>query len=366
VYDLVKNSKGVVSRAVGLPDLHQGPTGISVLAKAPIPKLPGPDIGCGMSLFVTDIPADLSIKKIVKRMERLNLDEGEDFDDPDLGTIGGGNHFAELQYIDGDVPLDPAFESLLGPDARYKAFLMVHSGSRSHGSKLFAELGDGSDPERYMLEHMKLVEWAKKNRMEIARRFIEQFTGSDSSARPAPLVDIAHNWIESLPDNRGFLHRKGAAPSTPGSLSLLPGSRATASYVLVCNGEMERDLCSVAHGAGRRLSRSDAKSQGDIGRISLGKVRLCAPARTFSLRRRPMPIRTLKVLLPLWLIEACVQWGAGFYPWRRTRPGKELLTITSARGVGLNGNSYRAFLGIDNGIMSNFENLLVIILSSNS
>jgi release factor H-coupled RctB family protein len=247
---------------VGLPDLHQGPTGVSVLAKAPIPKLPGPDIGCGMSLFVTDIQANLSIKKIVKRMERLNLEEGEDFDDPDLGTIGGGNHFAELQYIDDAVPLDPAFDTLLGPDARSKAFLMVHSGSRSHGSKLFAELGDGSDPERYMLEHVQLVEWAKKNRMEIARRFIEQFTGSASSAHPVPLIDIAHNWIENLPDNRGFLHRKGAAPSTPGSLSLLPGSRATASYVLVCNGDMERDLCSVAHGAGRRLSRSDARKQG--------------------------------------------------------------------------------------------------------
>lgn len=215
-----------------------------------------------MSLFATEIPADLSIKKIVKRMERLNLDEGEDFDDPDLGTIGGGNHFAELQCLDPDVPLDPAFEALLGPDAKNKAFLMVHSGSRSHGAKMFAELGDGHDPQRYMTEHMKLVDYAKRNRKEIARRFLDQFNASTSSAlSPAPLIDIAHNWIESLPDNRGFLHRKGAAPSTPGSLSLLPGSRATASYVLVCNGEMERDLCSVAHGAGRRLSRSDARRQ---------------------------------------------------------------------------------------------------------
>ena len=274
VYQLVRASKGLISKAVGLPDLHVGPTGVAILARAPLARVPGPDIGCGMSLFATDIPAGMVTKKIAKRMLRLNLDEGEDFEDSDIGTIGGGNHFAELQYLDPDVPLDPEFERLLGPDARdrSKAFLMVHSGSRSHGSRLFAELGDGKDPERYMREHVKLVEWAKRNRMEIASRFLHQFAyGIDCQAQrskpPLPLIDIAHNFIEELADGegflqKGFLHRKGAAPSHPGSLSLLPGSRATASYVLVCQGEMGRDLCSVAHGAGRRLSRSDARKQG--------------------------------------------------------------------------------------------------------
>ena len=88
--------------------------------------------------------------------------------------------------------------------------------------------------------------------------------------------------IERLP-NGTFLHRKGAAPSHPSSLSLLPGSRATASYILLCAGTEARDLCSVAHGAGRRLSRADARRRAPPSDPTRGGTVVCGD-RWVSLR----------------------------------------------------------------------------------
>ena len=265
-----------------------------------MPKLPGYDIGCGMALFATKVPASIARDRVARCMARMDLDVGEDSLDPHFGTIGGGNHFAELLVLDPEVPLAPEVAALLGgpPSAEDRALLLVHSGSRGHGARVFAQHSDGHDLDGYMSEHAECVAWARRNRAEIARRFLRQFAGgggggqtcmetaeaeplrreyigsaaeeepapcdSPTDALPAPLVDIAHNWIEPLPDGT-YLHRKGAAPSHPGSISLLPGSRATASYVLVCDGSLDRDLCSVAHGAGRRLSRADARRRGDGG-----------------------------------------------------------------------------------------------------
>ncbi len=266
IRNTVSAAGGSILRAVGLPDLHQGPTGVAILAKSPMPKLPGYDIGCGMALFATRIPASIARDRVARCLTRMDLDEGEHADDPHLGTIGAGNHFAELLVIDGAVPLADEMRPLMDPD---RAVLLVHSGSRGHGSRVYSEHADGHDLEGYMREHERLVAWAARNRAEIARRFLRQFAGGGGAAeddqtgeeQPSALIDIAHNWIERLPDG-SFLHRKGAAPSHAGSLSLLPGSRATASYVLVGDGLMARDLGSVAHGAGRRMSRADARRCG--------------------------------------------------------------------------------------------------------
>ena len=283
IHNTVRESSQDILRAVGMPDLHHGPTGVAILASRPLPKLPGTDIGCGMALFRTRIPATLSRDAVARRMQQLNLDVGDDPSDPHLGTIGGGNHFAELLVVDAATPVDPAADGLLDP--RF-AVLLVHSGSRAHGERVFAAHAAGARPVEYMREHVALVDWARRNRAAIARRFLRQFAGEDApvvggpgedSDVPEPLVDIAHNWIEELPDGT-FLHRKGAAPARPGLLSLLPGSRATASYVLVAAAEGDPagggggggvaaspHLASLAHGAGRRLSRAVARRRGGAG-----------------------------------------------------------------------------------------------------
>ncbi len=280
VHNTVRASFGEILRAVGMPDLHHGPTGVAILARRPLPKLPGYDIGCGMALFRTRIPASLSRDAVARRMARLDLDSGEDPADPFLGTIGGGNHFAELLVIDSATPIADEASTLLDPR---HAVLLVHSGSRSHGERVFAAHSDGANPEEYMREHMGLVGWARSNRAAIARRFLRQFaaggaadadadahggaTGAEEDG-PEAIIDIAHNWIEELPDGT-FLHRKGAAPARAGTLSLLPGSRATASYVLACADDdaaaSVNHLASLAHGAGRRLSRAAARRVGADG-----------------------------------------------------------------------------------------------------
>lgn len=256
VISLVKASRGSILRAVCMPDLHHGPTGVAILASKPLPKLPGYDIGCGMALFATGIPFDIRLGEVIRRMSTMNIDVGEIPDDPQLGTIGGGNHFAELLRVDESVSVAPEILELLDPSVLY---LLVHSGSRSHGERVFSEYSDGHDPEGYMLHHTHLCEWARQNRKEIARRFLNQFCGDCNQAMSDPIVDITHNWIERMPDET-YLHRKGAAPAYAGTLSLLPGSRGTASYILLSRGS-EESLFSMAHGAGRKLSRSDAKKR---------------------------------------------------------------------------------------------------------
>ena len=229
IRNTVRTSSQDILKAVGMPDLHHGPTDVAILSRRPLPKLPGYDIGCGMALFRTRIPASLSRDAIARRMARLDLDIGEDATDQHMGTIGGGNHFAELLVLDPDVPVAEEAQALLDPR---HAVLLVHSGSRAHGERVFAAHAGGERPAEYMREHMGLVAWARANRAAIARRFLRQFSGEEDAAEQGeeglePLVDIAHNWIEELPDGT-FLHRKGAAPARPGSLSLLPGSRAIA------------------------------------------------------------------------------------------------------------------------------------------
>ncbi len=266
---LVRSSGETIVRAVGMPDLHHGPTGVAILAKAPMPAIPGYDIGCGMSLFATTIPASIPHDKVVRRMARINIDVGENSSDPYLGTLGGGNHFAELLRIDEAVPLDDAVVQLLTPDRLY---LLVHSGSRGHGKQVFQDyMHVHRDVNLYMAEHERLIRWAKLNRRTIAARFLGQFNNLPEELAE-PLIDIAHNYIERTAEL--YLHRKGAAPAD--GLSLLPGSRGTASYVLLGHGRVEQ-LCSLAHGAGRRVSRTDARkirAEGD-GDLTNGGTIIC-------------------------------------------------------------------------------------------
>jgi release factor H-coupled RctB family protein len=163
-----------------------------------------------------------------------------------LGTIGGGNHFCEVQTLascDADVGLDNAL-----------TYLLVHSGSRGLGSAVFGALPSGAvsgmspdDAAQYIQGHNQAVLWASLNRQIIAERAAEALR-----ADLRLITDAPHNLLE--PCDGGWLHRKGAAKA---DMPLVPlaGSRATASYLLrpMAHGDA---LASTAHGAGRRNDRS--------------------------------------------------------------------------------------------------------------
>lgn len=261
-----------VSAVAGMPDLHPGkygPVGCAVLADDIHPALVGGDIGCGMALFALDLPGRrVDATKAAARLRALAEPWQGDIAaarasigldptgfDASLGSIGGGNHFCELQVI-GDI-VDDAAAAAAGLD-RDRAFLLVHSGSRGLGTSiiertlangLVALKPDSIDGRRYLADHDAAVRWARLNRRIIAER------AATALRTEAILVaDLAHNMVEISAS--GALHRKGAAPADRG-LVPVPGSRGTLSYLMRPLADAPATaLASLAHGAGRKYDRA--------------------------------------------------------------------------------------------------------------
>jgi len=262
--------------AVGMPDLHPGrgnPIGAAFCSEGIFyPYLVGGDIGCGMGLWQTDLKRRKAKRdKWVKKLKDLdsvwNGDQQafvEEFDlphwDDALGTIGGGNHFAELQII--EKVFDQQLFDAAGLSKDYLA-LMVHSGSRGLGQAVLRRhtekhgagglQADSDEGREYLKKHDHAVHWAQANRNLIARRFL-----SSLNANGTCVADICHNSVTSC--DRGWLHRKGAAPSDQG-LVLIPGSRGSLSYIVKPCGDQQRNAWSLAHGAGRKWKRSECRAR---------------------------------------------------------------------------------------------------------
>jgi release factor H-coupled RctB family protein len=285
--------------AVGMPDLHPGkgyPVGVAVLTDGIVyPHLVGSDIGCGMALFGSDLSARAARPdRLAKRLQGLEgAWEGDAAGwqrergviDPvfveSLGTIGGGNHFAELQAI--ETLDDPARVEALGLDES-RLVLLVHSGSRGFGESILrahvAEHGargvdvDGEAGRSYLGSHDRAVTWASANRALIAHRVA---TALGAEARP--VLDVCHNAV--TPHDGGWLHRKGAAPHDAG-VAPLPGTRGTFTYLVEPTGDGIACGQSLAHGAGRKWTRSDARARmrerfgtADLLRTPLGGTVVC-------------------------------------------------------------------------------------------
>lgn len=280
-----------MTAVAAFPDLHpgrHGPVGAAFMADRLYPQLVGPDIGCGMALFRLDLPRrKLKIDKAARRLRIL-----EDGACPDaaqemleaaglagrmtaagLGTIGGGNHFCELQAV--DEILDPAAADRLDL-APGSLCLLVHSGSRSHGAGIFTRIeeswkhgfdADSAEGAAYLALHDDALAWARLNRSLVAQAAADALR-SDLS----PLCDAVHNHVEAHP--QGWLHRKGAA-APEGGLAPLAGSRESHSYLLSCDAIPEAALGSLSHGAGRRYDRSAMH-----GRIAKTKSGLAGMRRT--------------------------------------------------------------------------------------
>lgn len=289
-------------RVVGLPDLHPGrgyPVGATFFSVGQLyPALVGNDIGCGMALWRTDIPAaKLRLDKLEKRLGSIDgpLDESwSDFTanlglpltghEHALGTIGGGNHFAELQQL--DVIHDEGALLALGLE-RQHLLLLIHSGSRGLGEAILREqierfghrgLSEGSaDCVAYLARHETALHFARANRELIARRMLARW-----HAEGECVLDLSHNLLAAatVSGNAGWLHRKGAAPADQG-VAVIPGSRGDYSY-LVQPVATEVSLWSIAHGAGRKWMRGECRERlssrftvAQLGRTALGGRVIC-------------------------------------------------------------------------------------------
>lgn len=299
---ITANLPNMVS-VVGMPDLHPGrgyPIGAAFFsAKRFYPALVGNDIGCGMSLFQTDIKkSKVNLDKLEKQLSEMPdhapstwLDEyvPHDMKSHDfmasLSSIGGGNHFAEFQSIDEILQPELFAKSSLN---KQQLLLLVHSGSRGLGQSILRQhverhshdglFEDSDDAKEYLHAHQNALNFAQINRRLIGLRMLQQVKATGELN-----LDINHNLVEPCNINgvAGWLHRKGATPSDRGFV-IIPGSRGDYSY-LVSPQPNEACLNSLAHGAGRKWMRTECKGRLShrytplqLSRTALGSRVICA------------------------------------------------------------------------------------------
>jgi tRNA-splicing ligase RtcB len=300
----VSNLPFAVDHVALMPDGHAGygmPIGGVLFAdKAVVPYAIGVDIGCGVALVETDLTVEVlpstdlgkvlasidrgvptgfhGLKTPVDRdvaLEAMGIDKPESVKDAwfdralsQLGTLGGGNHFLELQR-----------------DEAGTVFVMLHSGSRNLGKTIcdefhkralaqdrawhaalphdeLAYLPVGSDDFAAYWSAMEFaLRFAEVNRsrmLDVVERSFEHLT---TIGRFDRLIDVHHNyaaWENHLGRN-GIVHRKGAVRARAGEVVLIPGSMGTASYVGEGLGNAE-SFMTCQHGAGRAMSRAAART----------------------------------------------------------------------------------------------------------
>ena len=238
-----------------------------------------------MSLWKTDIKTrKVNLDKFEKRLANIDEPLSEDWQsyirqrsvdkkllqsnfDRALGTIGGGNHFAELQQLS-EVYEQQLIEQI-GIDNK-SLVLLVHSGSRGLGESILRKhvdlfghcgLNIGSNAfKEYVEQHDQGLKFAELNRELIAKRMLEKL-----HSKGELLLDVNHNLVspKTVDGDTGWIHRKGATPADCG-LVLIPGSRGDYSYLVKPNTEsktLQKSLYSLAHGAGRKWMRSECKDR---------------------------------------------------------------------------------------------------------
>jgi len=288
----------VVERVVAMPDAHvAGSVAVGTVFATEdriVPSALGADLGCGMTAAPVDFPAASFSRQQLERwlsaLERRfpSGDKGQHGKGvlvPDelmgaslststlehsrarlaprhLGTVGGGNHFVELDRDGGGV-----------------LWVLVHSGSRGLGGAIghhhcraaesrapgpLPTLRADSEEGRAFLNDLAwALQFARANRARLLEQSLEilsELAGEPLAVDAGRLLDVGHNFM-SLEEHEGrrlWVHRKGAIPAPAGGRALIPGSSGTASYVVEGLGE-RLSFGSASHGAGRVLSRREAR-----------------------------------------------------------------------------------------------------------
>ncbi len=295
-----------------MPDAHvgMGSTVGSVIPtyKAIIPASVGVDIGCGMSavrlsLKAKDLPDNLkplrlAIEKAVPvgtgghkeyNWRKVGLEKVEKGITPilqkypaiqarwqnQMGSLGGGNHFIEICL-----------------DENQDVWIMLHSGSRGIGNQIgshfislakkdmgrwFIHLPDHNlayfpEGSEYFNDYIYAVNWAQEYAMENRRQImtlvieaIQKTSGLPSFELTREAINCHHNYVEKENHfgKNCWVTRKGAIRARKEDLGIIPGSMGAKSFIVRGKGNPD-SFCSCSHGAGRKMSRTQAKEQFSI------------------------------------------------------------------------------------------------------
>lgn len=195
-----------------------------------------------------------------------------------LGSSGGGNHFADLM----EYRLAQSYVGDEGPESG--VVLLTHSGSRGAGHKLathYVALAEKETRQRYTgipkgYEWLNLVSEAGREYMAAMslmgdyalanHQCIHQAFCKAIGVKPTRFVWNRHNYAwESI--HGGVTHRKGATPAHSGQIGIIPGTSGTNSYIVKGKGNADA-LWSASHGAGRPFSRTEAKRRHDASFVA--------------------------------------------------------------------------------------------------
>ena len=286
-----------------MPDAHGGKGmpigGVLATKDVIIPNAVGVDIGCGMcaiksNINVKEITSDILRKQIMRGIRKripLGRERQKQIQDDScmphdvnitettlaqrkylsalkqIGTLGGGNHFIELQK-----------------DVDDNLWIMIHSGSRNLGKEIgeyYNTLAEKLNSrflsqvntdmhlaflpmstkwgKQYWSDMKYCVAFAHSNRKLMMERIKEVLTDSFPNAAFEPMINIAHNYAtrEEHFGEQVIVHRKGAVHAGVGEIGIIPGSQGTKSYIVEGLGNVD-SFCSSSHGAGRAMSRSEA------------------------------------------------------------------------------------------------------------
>lgn len=302
----------VFGHVAAMPDVHAG-IGATVGSVIPtrraiIPAAVGVDIGCGMSavrlsLKAEQLPDGLAhLRTAIESTVPVGFDEHGEADarrdacaslaprlteivrkHPEIakmqrdhknkwvrqiGSLGGGNHFVELCV-----------------DESRHVWIMLHSGSRGIGNcigryfiahareamlKHDAHLPDSNlawfdEGSKLFADYVEAVGWAQDYAFANRRELMDLIAGALRRELPAfaatrEAINCHHNYVaqEEHFGERVYITRKGAISARKGELGIVPGSMGARSFIVRGRGNPE-SFCSCAHGAGRRMSRAEAK-----------------------------------------------------------------------------------------------------------
>lgn len=315
-----------VKKIVILPDVHQGylmPVGSVALMDGVIsPEGVGSDEGCGMLFYPTGmkagnltptdiegiyndlvarIPTGFNSRKTSAGIKPPKLNLPKDVEahvhqkmDEQLGTLGGGNHFIEI-----------------GCDTNWNLSVVIHSGSRNPGKTVAdywfqqskeqdTHLPDGFLDwnslygQQFYNDLLAMQDFALENRMVMLREVLDVLGIKTQLAVGLNVFNETHN--HAIPITDGILHRKGATPAESGQIGVIPGNMRDGTYITKGLGNVEC-LMSASHGAGRKMSRGQAKKNCTLEQFQEDMVGIKARVEVATFDENPRAYKDLEEVI---------------------------------------------------------------------